>query len=174
MLEKCDRCKRPLTEIDYYGDCLVGCVECNVWRGNQLEVKLSEEDLMALKEIDRQVSGVAQFYVAKQSVDSMQTYLARGRPFQALSDEQLQERYVQIIQQWASAPTNPFSRRLAEDVHSEYALRNVLPPQNLVAAELKLIGLAVTRLYEELPEDAKDDMGAEIFENYERAQKDRH
>jgi len=47
-------------------------------------------------------------------------------------------------------------------------------PKNLVVAELKLIGLAVTRLYEELPEYAKDDMGAEIFENYERAQKDGH
>jgi hypothetical protein len=174
MQENCDRCKRPLTEIDYYGEWLVGCIECNLWRSDQREIKLSEEELMVLNEIDRQVAMVAQFHLAKRRVESMQTYLASGRRFQGLSNEQLQKRYVQIMQQWASAPAEPGSRRLAEDVHSEYEVRNLLPPQNLVLAELKSIGLTVARLYEELPEDRKDEIGAEIFEDYERAQKDRH
>ena len=129
---------------------------------------------MALNEIDRQVAMVAQFHLAKRSVESMQTYLASGRCFQALSNEQLQKRYVHIMQQWASAPAGSVSRRLAEDVHSEYELRDLLPPQNLVLAELKQIGLAVARLYEELPEDRKEEIGAEIFEDYESAKKDRH
>ena len=174
MQEHCDRCKRPLTEIDYCGEWLVGCLECNVWRGDKLEIKLSEEDLMALKEIDRQVARVAQFHLAKRSVESMQTYLAGGRRFKTLSDEHLQERYVQIMQRWASAPAEPLSRRLAEEVHSEYELRNLVPPQNLVVAELKSIGVAVARLYDELPDDTKDEIGAEIFADYESAQKDRH
>jgi hypothetical protein len=29
----CDRCKRPLIEIDHYGERLTGCIECNTWRG---------------------------------------------------------------------------------------------------------------------------------------------
>jgi hypothetical protein len=159
---------------DYRGDSLVGCVACNVWRGDQLTIKLSDEDLMALKEINRQVIEIAQCYLAKQGVESTQAYVARGRRFQVLSDEQLQQRYVQIIRQWASAPTEPVSRGLAEDVHSEYELRNLLPPSNLVVPQLKSIGVAVARLCDELTEDRKDEIGAEIFEEHERAQHDRH
>jgi hypothetical protein len=28
---KCPNCQRPLTEIDYYGELLVGCMDCNRW-----------------------------------------------------------------------------------------------------------------------------------------------
>lgn len=27
----CPYCKRPLTEIDYYGELIIGCIECNRW-----------------------------------------------------------------------------------------------------------------------------------------------
>ena len=143
-------------------------------RSGKREIKLSEEELMALNEIDRQVAMVAQFHLAKRSVESMETYLASGRCYQCLSVEQLQRRYVKIMQQWASAPADPVSRRRAEDVHSEYELRNLLPQQNLVFAELKSLGLEVARLYEELPEERKNEIGAQIFEDYESALKDRH
>jgi hypothetical protein len=29
--DTCARCKRPLIEIDHYGERLVGCIECNGW-----------------------------------------------------------------------------------------------------------------------------------------------
>jgi hypothetical protein len=29
--DTCFRCKRPLIEIDHYGERLVGCIECNGW-----------------------------------------------------------------------------------------------------------------------------------------------
>ena len=45
MQENCNRCKRPLTEIDYYGEWLVGCIHCNFWRSDKREIKLSEEEL---------------------------------------------------------------------------------------------------------------------------------
>jgi hypothetical protein len=31
VIETCSRCNRPLIEIDYYGERLVGCIECNRW-----------------------------------------------------------------------------------------------------------------------------------------------
>ena len=43
MQENCDRCKSPLSEIDYYGEPLVGCIQCNLWRSEKREIKLSEE-----------------------------------------------------------------------------------------------------------------------------------
>ena len=33
----CDRCDEPLIEIDHQGDRLLGCIECNCWRGGKSE-----------------------------------------------------------------------------------------------------------------------------------------
>jgi hypothetical protein len=30
-MARCPRCHAPLIEIDYYGDRLLGCIECNRW-----------------------------------------------------------------------------------------------------------------------------------------------
>jgi hypothetical protein len=48
----CDRCHQPLIDIDYYGEQLVGCIECNCWRGGKSEFLfyLSVEDFQALRE----------------------------------------------------------------------------------------------------------------------------
>ena len=45
-------CRRPLIEIDYYGERLIGCVECNRWgrpRDDTLPMQLLEDDLEALR-----------------------------------------------------------------------------------------------------------------------------
>ena len=46
----CSQCGGPLIEIDCYGDRLIGCVKCNLWRKNGEEhlQSLTEEDLEAL------------------------------------------------------------------------------------------------------------------------------
>ena len=48
----CPHCQRPLTEIDYYGELLVGCIECNRWGKpgdeNLVMDELLEEDHEAL------------------------------------------------------------------------------------------------------------------------------
>jgi hypothetical protein len=49
----CPHCHRPLTQIDYYGELLVGCVECNRWGrpgDKTLIMELLEDDLEALRE----------------------------------------------------------------------------------------------------------------------------
>jgi hypothetical protein len=49
----CPYCHRPLTEIDYYGEPLVGCVDCNRWGkpgDKKLIMELLEADLEALKD----------------------------------------------------------------------------------------------------------------------------
>jgi hypothetical protein len=48
----CPYCHAPLTEIDYYGEVLVGCVACNRWSkpgDEKLVMELMEEDLEALR-----------------------------------------------------------------------------------------------------------------------------
>ena len=48
----CPHCRRPLIKIDYYGEPLVGCIECNRWgrpADKTLVMELIEDDLQALK-----------------------------------------------------------------------------------------------------------------------------
>jgi hypothetical protein len=48
----CPYCQGPLTEIDYYGERLIGCIACNRWgkRDENLVMELMEADLEALRE----------------------------------------------------------------------------------------------------------------------------
>jgi hypothetical protein len=55
-MKHCHHCRRPLIAIDYYGERLIGCVECNQWGrpgGEHLFMKLEEEDLNALRKSPR-------------------------------------------------------------------------------------------------------------------------
>jgi hypothetical protein len=48
----CPRCQGPLTEIDYYGEGLIGCIACNRWGkpdDENLVMELMEADLEALR-----------------------------------------------------------------------------------------------------------------------------
>ena len=46
----CSQCHELAIEVDYYGERLIGCVECDLWRKNGTEylMSLPEEDLDAL------------------------------------------------------------------------------------------------------------------------------
>ena len=49
----CPYCKRPLMEIDHYGEVLVGCIDCNRWGhpgDEQPIMELMESDLEALRQ----------------------------------------------------------------------------------------------------------------------------
>jgi hypothetical protein len=48
----CPYCQGPLTEIDYYGEVLIGCVDCNRWGkpgDEKLVMELMDDDLDALR-----------------------------------------------------------------------------------------------------------------------------
>jgi len=51
----CDKCQRPLTRIDFYGELLEGCIYCNIWKEVDRGVwrKIPEEDIEALKGMRR-------------------------------------------------------------------------------------------------------------------------
>jgi hypothetical protein len=48
----CPHCRRPFIKIDYYGELLVGCIECNRWGrpgDKTLVMELIDGELQALK-----------------------------------------------------------------------------------------------------------------------------
>jgi len=57
----CSQCSALLTEIDFYGERMVGCIDCNRWtRDGWLYIHLAEEDLAALR-ADRGPKTIAEF-----------------------------------------------------------------------------------------------------------------
>jgi hypothetical protein len=49
----CRYCKRPLMSIDYYGEVLIGCIDCNRWGypgDKKLTMELLKYDLDVLRE----------------------------------------------------------------------------------------------------------------------------
>ena len=57
-LMKCPYCQRPLIKIDYYGEPLIGCIDCNRWGrpgDKTLVMELLEDDLEALREAHARV-----------------------------------------------------------------------------------------------------------------------
>ena len=85
----CDRCKRPLIEIDHYGERLIGCIECNRWQGGKraFVVELSVEDIEALRGLEvygRQARSIRRRYMGgnRSRLDSILGWLRptpRGR-----------------------------------------------------------------------------------------------
>ena len=52
LMLTCPDCNRSLVEIDYYGEPLIGCVECNQWGrlgDDTLPMQLLDDDLEALR-----------------------------------------------------------------------------------------------------------------------------
>jgi uncharacterized protein with PIN domain len=52
-LVRCPRCDGPLSEIDRFGERLVGCIECNRWTwpdsAESVSVSLPQDDLAAFR-----------------------------------------------------------------------------------------------------------------------------
>lgn len=114
------------------------------------------------------------FAIAGQGADSIQSYLGRGRHFKDLTDEALSEKFVETIRKWALHVEDLAIRTMASDLVSEHELRGLLPPQELVSAEMKMIGGETVRLFRNLPETRQQEIAAEIASDYKNAKKDRH
>jgi len=61
----CMHCNAPLIEIDFYGEGMAGCIECNRWtRDGWLFIDLPEEDIEALR-ADREPKTISEFLELK-------------------------------------------------------------------------------------------------------------
>ena len=61
----CSQCNGLLIEIDFYGECVVGCIDCNRWtQDGWLFIHLPDEDFEALR-ADRGPETIAEFLELK-------------------------------------------------------------------------------------------------------------
>jgi hypothetical protein len=65
-MKDCPHCHRPLIEIDYYGEWLIGCIDCNRWGGPRdttLPMQLLEDDLGSAQGEPGAVGGIGSVLV---------------------------------------------------------------------------------------------------------------
>lgn len=76
--------------------------------------------------------------LAKQDVDSIDSYLRRGRRFSALTAPELSDKFVSEMRRCASAPQDWPSQQQS-DLTAEFALRGLEPPFEQVVDEMDRI-----------------------------------
>lgn len=74
-------------------------------------------------------------WMKSNSVDKTADYIARGRKFESLSDEQLQIKWIAAFRRMAASYTDMNARSLQGDLSAEYSLRGHPEPYRLVLAE---------------------------------------
>jgi hypothetical protein len=117
---------------------------------------------------------VARYIMAKGEALRVQSYLNRGRRFERLTESELSEKYVEAMREFASDPANRDRRQLSDDVDAEYGLRGLEPPTGLVTAEIDAIVNAGTTAYEEMTDERKAEIEAEMQDEYATAMKEQH
>jgi hypothetical protein len=77
---------------------------------------------------------LATAFLASELMDETRDYLARGRRFETLSSDQLNDEWERAFRSWFSRRDDP---REMNDCDAELRLRNVEPPYERVERELK-------------------------------------
>jgi hypothetical protein len=169
MTETCKLCDGMLVEFDHDGLRITGCVACNQWEADGESFQLNEDDWIAIRD-DPIPENAFHFLIANEA-DQIQSYVERGRLFRDLGDTALDEKFVEIARSWASAPYGPAERRLMSDIQSEFALRKRVPPIELAKDDLRTAIKAATDAIAALPDERKQEIGAEFLSEYKDATK---
>lgn len=101
---------------------------------------------------------LAAHMIAQDELENLQRYLEQGRAHHALTAEGLQSAYVAAVAAWAGAPFDAEAIETATDLMSEYRLRDLDPPDDLVSDDIARItsgieaGIAEASSMEEIGE----------------------
>ena len=76
------------------------------------------------------------------AMDELRDYLARGRAYSSLSDDDLSERWVKAFKTWAASAASaegPGDSRDMDDFHAEQRFRHIEPPYEKIRKTQKAI-----------------------------------
>ena len=99
-----------------------------------------------------------QSWIESESVDDIADYAARGRRFATLSDAELLEAWVGALKKSARNFQNTRVRDMHSDYTSEYRLRRLEPPYDLVSDDLDKMTGAVRKWVAELSEEEREEI----------------
>src|SRR4051794_7625684 len=118
---------------------------------------------------------LSQAYLAELHLEHIRDYAARGRPFAAVSVEQLSARWLEMHRIVRALADEGREGELI-DLRSEFDLRDIEPPMHLVAAETALARERLLRRIREcVPDPAEvEQTEAELLDFYARLHGPKH
>jgi hypothetical protein len=116
-------------------------------------------------------------WLASSDADYTADYLNRGRPYGALSADELSARWVTSFREIAADIQNIKARYLNSELKYEMDLRSIKPPYDLVRDEFNTIAARTAAFFEQLKEEDPvryDEIEVEVQRNLDAFKKTRN
>jgi hypothetical protein len=101
----------------------------------------------------KHIDDAVKFAATSAELENVADYVARGRQLKALSQEELDARFVMTMEAQSRAPTIGALRGAYQDVAAEYSLRSIEPPFHLVPDALERFVERTSAALLDLPEE---------------------
>ena len=108
-----------------------------------------------------------QSWIESESVDDIAEYAARGRKFADLSDANLSEAWVRALKKSAKNFQNTRLRDTHSDYTSEFRLRRLEPPYDLVSDDLNKMTDAVKKWVASLSREEREEIEYKAGRDFE-------
>jgi hypothetical protein len=112
-----------------------------------------------------------QSWIESESVDDIAEYAARGRKFADLSDANLSEAWVRALKKSAKNFQNTRLRDTHSDYTSEFRLRRLEPPYDLVSDDLNKMTDAVRKWVASLSQEEREEIEYRAGKDFDAFQK---
>ena len=108
------------------------------------------------------VTTAVQSWFAETQMRAVQDYVSRSRHLERTPEEALAGAWIGLMRAWVKAPEKGQDLRRV-DIESEYSLRGLKPPHELVRVEMEIIIQSQASALEDLDETDKDRINREIY-----------
>ncbi len=98
---------------------------------------------------DQDMKAALHSWMADTQLRVIQDYVSRGRHLEHTPEETLAGDWVELVRAWAARPENGQDPK-RRDIESEYSLRGLQPPYELVSAEMDALARGAAALIQQM------------------------
>jgi hypothetical protein len=109
-------------------------------------------------------------WIGSEMADAAADYAARGRKFADLSVTELSNAWVQAFKACANSIHDHNLRSTQSDYASEFQLRGLVPPQELVQDDVETLTDNIKKWIESLTQDQEDELEHRVERDFEAFQ----
>ena len=112
---------------------------------------------------DQDIEAALHAWMADAQLRVIQDYVSRGRHLEHTPEETLARDWVELMRAWTAAPEKGQDPR-RRDIESEYSLRGLQPPYELVRAEMEALARGAAALIQQMDEVAGEEIDSVILD----------
>ena len=112
---------------------------------------------------DQDIEAALHAWMADAQLRVIQDYVRHGRHLEHTPEETLAGDWVELMRAWAAAPEKGQDPR-RRDIESEYSLRGLQPPYELVRSEMDALARGAAALIQQMDEVAGEEIDSIILD----------